>query len=150
MKYLILTIITLSIVSCHSRKATKNKDAATEVATTPSEIIVDAEFQEPKENANFEISSASIENDILTLTVTYSGGCQEHEFKAYFNSIYLKSEPPKAGIFIHHINNDDLCKKLVTEELKFNLKTMRYPGKDRDYKIMIGMNNYKGYLEYEY
>ncbi|MCB9189795.1 MAG: hypothetical protein H6599_11020 [Flavobacteriales bacterium] len=150
MKYLILTIITLSLLSCHSRKTAKNADTETENTLLPKEIVVDANFQQPKDNSSFEITAASIENDILTITVTYSGGCKDHEFNAYFNEIYMKSQPPKAGIFIHHIGNDDLCKKLVTEELKFNLKPMRYPGKDSGYKVMIGMNNYKGYIEYDY
>lgn len=148
MKYLILTIITLAIVGCKCKKPTSSTDAAPK--ETVKALILDKEFIQPKENANFEILEASISDDILTLKVTYSGGCEAHEFNAYFNGVYMKSEPPKAGIFIEHISNGDLCKQLVTEELKFLITDVRYPDKDRDYKVMVGMNHYKGYLDYSY
>ena len=133
-------------MSCHSHKPT----AGSENTLTPKEVIVDNDFLQPKDNADFKVLEATIENDILTMKVSYSGGCEAHEFNAYFSGIYMKSEPPKAGLFIHHINNGDMCKKLVTEELKFNLKTIRYPDKTVDYKIMVGMNNHDGYIEYDY
>jgi hypothetical protein len=62
----------------------------------------------------------------------------------------MKSEPPKAGIFIEHINNGDLCKQLITEELKFIITDARYPGKEEGYTVMIGLNHFKDYIEYTY
>lgn len=146
MKHLILTIITLFLLSCNVQKP-NDGDKPEE---KPKEIVVDLQFVQPKENADFEISDATIEGDVLTITVTYSGGCETHEFNAYFNQMYMKSEPPKAGIFIEHKNNNDLCKQLVTERISFSLKNIRYPDKDSDYTVLVGMNKYKGWLEYTY
>lgn len=146
MKHLILTIITLFLLSCNVQKP----NGGDKPEEKPKEIVVDLEFVQPKENADFEISDATIEGDVLTITVTYSGGCETHEFNAYFNQMYMKSEPPKAGIFIEHKNNNDLCKQLVTERISFSLKNIRYPDKDSDYTVLVGMNKYKGWLEYTY
>lgn len=146
MKHLILTIITLFLLSCNVQKP----NGGDKPEEKPKEIVVDLQFVQPKENADFEISDATIEGDVLTITVTYSGGCETHEFNAYFNQMYMKSEPPKAGIFIEHKNNNDLCKQLVTERISFSLKNIRYPDKDSDYTVLVGMNKYKGWLEYTY
>ena len=151
MKYLILTIITLFLFSCKSKKGTTDgNDSKSATSETLKEVIIDPEFIQPKDNVDFQITEVSIDEDILTMTVSYSGGCEDHEFNAYFNQVYMKSEPPKAGIFIEHISNDDMCKKLVTEKISFSLKNLRVPGKDGDYTVMVGMNNYKGWLEYSY
>lgn len=148
MKHLILTIITLFLLSCHAHKP--NNSNGDDNGKVPKEVVLDMNFQQPKENADFKVLEASIEGDILKLKISYSGGCESHEFNAYFNGIFMKSMPPKAGIFIEHINKGDMCKKLETQELTFDLKNMRYPDKEGDYTIMIGLTNYEGYLEYKY
>lgn len=155
MKYIVLTIITLFLYSCTCKKhTTDNGDQNTDAVATSNEsfnnVIVDKEYVLPKENGDFKVLEATIEGDILTLKVSYGGGCETHEFNAYFNEMYMKSLPPKAAIFIEHKNNNDHCKKMITEDLKFDLTNVRYPGKDKDYTIMIGVTNYEGYLEYKY
>ncbi len=139
------------MIGCNSKKATatngeKGKNNDTEI----KDITLDNNFQQPKENPSFEVLDASISGDILTVKISYSGGCEEHVFNAYFNGMYMKSEPPKAGIFIEHVDNDDSCRELITEEIQFDLTNMRYPGKEKDYKVMVGMNHFDSYLPYEY
>ena len=84
-------------------------------------VIVDPEYTAPEKNDPFTVKSASIKGDVLSLKVSYSGGCNDHEFKAITNRTYMKSMPPKLGITIEHNANGDMCKALKTETLTFNL-----------------------------
>lgn len=139
------------MLSCKAKKATSS-ETDTSVAQTdePKAVVLDMNYQQPKENGNFEILNASIDGDILTLEVSYSGGCEEHEFNAYFNGLFMKSMPPKASIFIHHIDHGDNCRSVVTETLKFQLDAVKSPSKSSDYTVMVGMNGYEGFLTYKY
>lgn len=156
MKYLVLIIITISLMGCNCKKTTTSSDDTESIdgISDPTDAvkatILDQNFIPPKGNAAFEVLEAKVDGDILIIKVTYSGGCEAHDFTAYFNGIYMKSQPPKAGIFIKHDNNGDNCRELITEELKFTLDELKYPGKDSDYTVMIGINNYNEYLEYSY
>lgn len=147
MRSIILTIITISLVACSAKKGTT---AESEQAEQVKKVALDMHYQLPKENGAFEINSASIEGDLLTLEVSYSGGCKEHSFTATFNGIYLKSMPPKASIFIAHETNGDACRKIVTETLVFDLTNMKYGDQKTGNTVMVGMNNYEGYLTYKY
>lgn len=155
MRFLIIIFIAISLVGCKSKKNTvadKNTTGKNETVVSESitKVILDPNFDNSRENASFDILEASISGDILTLTVSYGGGCQEHQFNAYFNGIYMKSLPPKATIYIEHINNGDNCRKIVEETLRFDLSAVKYPGHSSEYTVMLGMNNYKDFLEYKY
>ena len=36
--------------------------------------------------------------------------------------------PPQTQIFLHHNSNGDNCRAVKTEEVSFDLTTIRYPG----------------------
>jgi len=148
--YLLTSILLISILmlNCKSRKqsADKEKKSNQEV----SAIIVHESYSYPKDAAPFEITKATIKGDILTLDVSYSGGCKEHSFSLHGTKMYMKSMPPKLGIFLEHDSNDDTCRELKTEQLNFNISEIKYPGTEKDYTIIISINNYEGEIEYKY
>ena len=74
------------------------------------------------------IDSLKINGDILSIFVNYSGGCMKHDFSLYTNGMYSKSLPPKVTLFLKHINNDDACRELVMNELKFDIKQLKSTG----------------------
>ena len=137
------------IISCNCKK--KTTDAGeTANGVSMNKVIVKPGYVAPESNDAFTVDKASIEGDLLTLYVTYGGGCKTHEFKAYASDVYMKSMPPKLGITVEHNANQDLCKALVSDTVVFDLSTVKYPGKDKDYTIVLSVNNYKGDLEYKY
>jgi hypothetical protein len=69
----------------------------------------------------FHIDSVHIQGDLLTLFVTYGGGCQKHEFDLYStDGIYL-SLPPQGDVFLGHNGHGDTCEALFHEKLVFDL-----------------------------
>lgn len=68
------------------------------------------------------IEKIDVNKDTLQLLVSYGGGCKEHQFALYGSSVFPKSNPPQAVIYLSHNGNGDACKVLVTQEIKFNLE----------------------------
>jgi hypothetical protein len=67
------------------------------------------------------IRSSSVNENILTLKVQYSGGCQEHDFTLYGYSLFLKSNPPQAEVYLSHNGNGDMCEAFPQKEIHFDL-----------------------------
>jgi hypothetical protein len=142
-------IILLAVVNIFATCAAKKKSAknTSDKYTEVKEVIVDQNFNLPENNADFSIDEMKIDGDILLIDVSYSGGCKDHDFKAYFNGMYIKTSPMKAKVFIVHTNNDDNCRALIKQTLRFNLKPVR--SGDRG-MLIIMLNNTEKTLTYEY
>jgi hypothetical protein len=141
---LIITIPILSVIGC------KNNKKAAEANYKPPipEVIINSDFQPSKEMPRFKVSSWTIEGDILKIDVNYSGGCEEHTFKAHFNGLWMKSLPMKGSVNLEHIvAKPDPCREQVTKSLEFNVSKMRVEQYD---KLIIQSPNGKHQAVYEY
>jgi hypothetical protein len=72
----------------------------------------------------FTTQSAVIDQDILRITVEYSGGCELHIFGSCFGAF---QETPISGVRLNigHDDNDDACDGLGTQVLEIDLTPMR-------------------------
>ena len=145
---MLMMLVSLVFVQCKSRKGDKSTKAA-DGKMIPS-IIVNTEFVAPEKNHPFTVKSTSIDGHILNVEVEYSGGCEKHNFTLHTNKMYMKSMPPKLGIFLKHDNGGDNCREMKTEQLQFDLQACQYPTDREEYSVMLMMNNWKGQLEYKY
>jgi hypothetical protein len=70
------------------------------------------------------IEVAKIEKDTLRLSVSYTGGCAEHDFRLvawdYFSKV-SKAEAPQAKLLLAHDANGDACKAIIKEALRFDI-----------------------------
>lgn len=96
-------------------------------------------------SAPVTIKNAEINGDFLKLSVSYSGGCEEHEFDLLFNGMYAKSLPVQAKFFLKHNSNGDACKGLVHKELLFDVSEL----KKKQNHVIISVMGYKGKIEYK-
>lgn len=147
----LLLAILLGFSACSRKEATEaTAETPTQIEETvnndirPIEIVqnIDTDSSDA-----FNVVEVKVDGDILSVTVSYGGGCQDHEWTMYATERYAKSYPPKLGIFLKHKANGDMCKALLRETLKFNLKDVQYKGSD---KLHLQMNNYKEFIVYEY
>lgn len=74
--------------------------------------------------AAYNIDSLSLKGKVLSVFVNYSGGCKVHVFNAYSTKLYSKSMPPQLTICLKHDTTDDNCRKLVMQELKFDISSV--------------------------
>lgn len=134
-KTLLLLGLGLIVLACANSKRAMKKKAA-----IVHPVILSNDFSKfARESAETNINNAVIADSILTLSVSYNGGCQDHKFELVGSKIVQKSMPPIRGvILVHHANNDD-CRELINEDIKFNVSAFKYPGSD----VMLKLQGYE-------
>lgn len=140
-KVIFILSLGLIIFACtNSKRAMKKK------ANTIHPVILSSDFTTyARESSETQINNAVIVDSVLTLSVSYNGGCQKHTFELIGSNMVQKSMPPIRGIMlVHHANNDD-CRELVEEDIKFNISAFKYPGSD----IVLKLQGYKPTLLYK-
>jgi hypothetical protein len=109
---------------------------------TPIDLII-SDTIELKDN--FELENISVSGDYLLLSVSYSGGCQNHEFNVLWNGKVIKTSPPQVDLYLYHDSNDDLCEaKIYTT---FALKLSNF-NQDELVINFFDYNNVKYTVEY--
>ncbi len=70
------------------------------------------------------ILGGEITGDCLKIRVSYGGGCKEHGFTLYYEHLPILSQY-SGSLLLSHNANGDLCKALITEDLYFDLSSVR-------------------------
>ena len=76
---------------------------------------------------DFELGDVEIEDDVLKIEVSYSGGAEEHEFGLYWNGVMLRSYPGQIHVHLKHDANGDAAEAYLTETIEFDLTTLNQP-----------------------
>lgn len=124
---------------------THQKSANVEAVIKP--LVVDRSFDAGSIKQDFTIQSAVLTDSVLSITVSFKGGCGEHDFNIFFNGNYAKSLPPQATLFLKHESIKETCNKDVTEMLKFNISRIKYPN---THSVIVHLPNYSEKLNYKY
>ena len=151
MRAIAICIICLSVIGCKnngSNTASSNKEQSKEkiVQQDIKQIIV-GEQRKP-EKPDFQVLDMTCNDDMLTVTFQYSGGCEEHDFNAHFSGGWLKSMPPQAVLDFEHVNpKNDACRKLIKDSVQYDLIPLRYPGSQ---KVIVKYGQQSVQTLYEY
>ena len=73
----------------------------------------------------YELNSATITDDTLNISVSYSGGCKEHEFTLVASEAFLESFPVQLPVSIAHNANGDTCEAYPTSNYRFDLTPIK-------------------------
>lgn len=71
------------------------------------------------------VNSVNINNNILTLSVSYGGGCKDHYIELFAYNGISKSLPPQMTLQLSHETNNDMCEAYITREIKFNIESLK-------------------------
>ena len=63
----------------------------------------------------------SLTGNVLNLSVSYSGGCETHDFVLCWDEMYIKTQPMKIELYLSHNANNDTCEAWETETLDYDL-----------------------------
>lgn len=138
--------LSVGLMACKTGKNVKSKDGKGKNMVV---VQQNKDYVQPEDMPSFEITDMKIEGDIAELFITYSGGCNQHEFKAYFNGAFMKSMPPKVNVMIEHDSKGDSCRELVSDTLYIDLKEVRYT-KDKPGTVIVLFNGTDKSLTYEH
>ena len=73
----------------------------------------------------YTINAATLQDDTLTLNVSYSGGCETHAFTLVAEERFLESFPVQLRVSLAHNANSDTCEALITEDHRFDLTPIK-------------------------
>jgi hypothetical protein len=91
------------------------------------EVIISNQSPAAIQDARFVLDSVRIEGDIITLTVEYSGGCNEHEFELHMSpAAFMESLPVQANLYLRHTDFDDPCDAWLRRSVSFDLRPIAH------------------------
>ena len=70
---------------------------------------------------DYALNAATIVGDTLTLNVSYSGGCESHDFTLVAAQEFMESDPVQLRVTLAHDANNDACEAYPTEDYHFDL-----------------------------
>jgi hypothetical protein len=83
-------------------------------------------IQKFKRDTFFLKEATLTDNDILSIIVSYSGGCKKHDFILATVSSFIRTDSSdQVNLVLAHENNGDICKKIVKEHLYFDLLPLK-------------------------
>ena len=71
------------------------------------------------------INSATINGNSLELSVSYGGGCRDHEFGLITNGVFAESYPVQTWVKLTHEANGDNCFAMLSRTLRFDLSPLK-------------------------
>ncbi len=124
----LFTLVFLLFGCAGIKKTTENKKIESEIK---SDAIIKVEsFKDFDLSRDFKIEELLIQNEILEIRLTYSGGCAQHQFKLYTCQQYQKSLPPKLPLMLIHDTGGDACREIKQETVLFNIEDLKYEGQN--------------------
>jgi len=125
--------------------------SSTPMRTTPPEgtqaVFVDPSVNLAKGIDPVRIKSAQQIGDFIVLDVSYSGGCEDHDFNLESRGVYTSTYPPELEIALKHDSHGDRCRGVIDKKLWFELTPLKYQGTNR---IILILTNTDTTLEYNY
>ena len=86
------------------------------VAGTPGAMADDDEYV---------LNNATITGDTLTISVSYGGGCETHEFTLVISAAFIESSPVQLPVVLRHAAHGDACEAWLTQSYAFDLAIIR-------------------------
>lgn len=102
-----------------------------------------------QESAPITITAATLDGNILSLEIEYSGGCKDHTYELIGSEAIMKSLPAKRAIKLVHNSNDDTCRELISETIKFNIRAFSVT-ETKGSEIVLLLDGYKQSISYVY
>jgi len=102
----------------------------------------------------YTVLDADVEQDTLRMRVEYGGGCTEHLFTLCWDGAFAESHPVQARLMLQHDAQDDRCLAIVTEDLAFDLSSVKERYQDAyDRKsgvIQLGISGHDPRVRYSF
>jgi hypothetical protein len=139
--FFIIYLALITIIGCKSNKILVVTD------NNIKSLLLDKKVNISAIKPYYNIDTAFINQNTLTLHVTYINGCESQDFNMYSKGDLTKSLPPLTNFYLQSNFKPDNCKtKKIKHILKFDISTF----KQRYSKtIRINISNYPHELIYE-
>jgi hypothetical protein len=66
-----------------------------------------------------------LENNILSISAGYSGGCRTHLIELFALKEIIKTNPAQVTLYLSHFADGDVCLAYITKTIKFDLSSLK-------------------------
>lgn len=81
---------------------------------------------EAEDGAATEVNYLTVSGDELTVNLSYSGGCTDHDFVLCWpDQAFMESEPVQVDLELFHESYGDTCEAYPTEDRTFDLTPLK-------------------------
>ncbi len=117
MRYLLLVVLLLT--SCL-------RNTASLETVERLTLLSNEEFEKDSlPNDALTINSITLDGDgYLTFDVSHSGGCQEHVYGLYWESVLAKTDPPTIEFYLSHEANGDACEAWLNKTITVDISSV--------------------------
>lgn len=91
----------------------------------PIAMRIDVSGQLARKSDDFGIAAMQLYGDLLKLVVTYSGGCETHDFVVWTDNVLSQGQPPAITLFISHDSHRDPCEGLIERAIWIDLSPLQ-------------------------
>lgn len=156
MKLVGYAFIGLLAISCGTKKNAKQDEVSMDknetMPTTMDIVKVTAEIGTLEKDVVSDpitIDTIEIRMNIMYIDVTYSGGCEKHEFRVVGSPMIAKSMPPIRSVQLVHNANGDTCREQKKVKLEVYIDDLAYQ-KEAGSEIFLTVENWKERILYSY
>lgn len=91
------------------------------------------------------VNDVTLNKNILSMSVSYGGGCKDHIIDLIAYSGIMKSNPPQMNLVLSHNANNDMCEAYITRKMQFDLTNVKnYLGSQVGGKVILHISDPAG------
>lgn len=148
MKTLLFLSTIVLVMSCRSKK---NATVDTSIVSNPIEVntikpAILGNTNATESNAVL-IEDVVLKGNVIYISISYSGGCEDHFFDLMGNQNISKSLPPLRSVKLIHTGKTDSCRELITKTLEFDISNLAYK-KETGSEIVLNIEGWKEAVRY--
>ncbi len=156
MKFTLLMVIGILAMSCGTKKnaeTTENAPGKNGTMPTTMDIIkVTAEIGRINTSIKSDpitVDAVEIRRNIMYIDVTYTGGCEDHDFQVIGSDATAKSFPAIRSVQLIHKANGDTCKEIKKVKLEVYIEELAEQ-KVAGSQIYLVVEGWKDRILYEF
>lgn len=150
MKTILIVCLAFIAFGCKSTKNVAINDTPIETEQKNETISISASIGRIDQASDpISISDVRVKGNKMLIDVSYSGGCEKHQFQLIGSTMISKSMPPIRAIQLVHTANGDKCKMNVFKTLEVDLKELSHK-QEAGSKIYLTLGGWNQQIEYTY
>ena len=79
---------------------------------------------------SYQLAAAAVQDDTLAVTLSYGGGCREHEFTLVLSNAFKMTDPVRLAATLAHDADGDPCEAWLTTDVVFDLAPLKRMTRD--------------------
>ncbi|MEX1003011.1 MAG: hypothetical protein WDZ35_12910 [Crocinitomicaceae bacterium] len=129
------------LIAC---KPKKDAGTTTSDKVTQSGVLVE-DFEKYRDSAPVNLETLDLHENTLIMQISYSGGCEDHEFSLLGLKYTSGSNPVAREIQLYHNNNGDHCRELLEKKLRIDISAFALKNSE---PVMLKIKGWKNPVLY--